>query len=98
MCENSFCTLGDLTFTKSPMLTPGTSWTHRKCTRLSCMAIESSELVQVKVGFNELGTLYSSLIFLAALEGGALCQIRSKLRVSTRDHIFEYEFSKKNQL
>ena len=44
---------------------------------------------------NELGTLYSSLIFLAALEGGALCQIRSKLRISTRDHIFEYEFSKK---
>ena len=44
-------------------------------------------------GFRSLCSLF---LFLSALDGGALCQIRSKLRISTRDHIFEHEFSKKN--
>ena len=45
--------------------------------------------------FNGFRSLCSVSLFLAALGGGALCQIRSKLRISTRDHIFEHEFSKK---
>ena len=44
---------------------------------------------------NGFRTLCSFFLFLAALAGGAPCQNRSELRISTRDQICEYELSKK---
>ena len=54
--------------------------------------------VTFKVLINGFRSLCSFSLFLAALGGGALCQFRSKLRISSRDHIFEYEFSKKKSV
>ena len=50
------------------------------------------------LSINGFRSLCSFFLFLVALGGGALCQIRSKLRISTRDHIFEYEFRKNSVL